>query len=36
MQDYDDIVASDADAALRTVLEDFKRFLEHVTLVQPE
>jgi hypothetical protein len=32
MKNYDDVVALDADAALRIVLEDFKKFLEHVTL----
>jgi hypothetical protein len=32
MKDYDDIIARDADAALGEVLEDFKRFLEHVSL----
>jgi hypothetical protein len=36
MSDYDDIIAADADAALETVLEDFKRFLEHVTGENPE
>jgi len=29
---YDDYVAADADAALRKVLEDFRKFLEHTTL----
>lgn len=32
MKDYDDIVADDADKALEIVIEDFKKFLEHVTL----
>jgi len=28
---YDDFVAADADAALKTVIEDFRKFLEHTT-----
>ena len=32
MKAYDDIIANDADDALAIVMEDFKRFLEHVTL----
>lgn len=32
MKTYDNIVADDADIALAIVMDDFKRFLEHVTL----
>jgi hypothetical protein len=28
---YDDFVAADADVALRKVMEDFRKFLEHTT-----
>lgn len=31
MKTYDDIVADDADGALTIVMNDLKRFLEHVT-----
>jgi hypothetical protein len=29
--DFDDIVATDADATVEAVVEDFKKYLEHVT-----